>query len=76
MTPTVEEKKQYEVYSIFGLKKRSLCSFLTNKLFQDKEVVIELPEKHFFFSCTRPRVDSDFDILHLEQDWQNAFHAI
>ena len=49
MTPTVEEKKQYEVYSIFGLKKRSLCSFLTNKLFQDKEVVIELPEKHFFF---------------------------
>ena len=76
MTPTVEEKKQYEVYSIFGLKKRSLCSFLTNKLFQDKEVVIELPEKHFFFSCTRPRVDSDIDILHLEQDWQNAFHAI
>ena len=35
--------------TIFGLKKRSLCSFLTNELFQDKEVVIEFAEKHFFF---------------------------
>ena len=46
--------------TIFGLKKRSLCSFLTNELFQDKEVVIEFAEKHFFFSCTRPRVDSRY----------------
>ena len=57
-------------------KKPSLCSFLTNELFQDKEVVIEFARKAFFLSCTRPRVDSDIDILHVEQDWQNAFHAI
>ena len=54
------------VDSIFGLKKRSLCSFLTNELFQDKEVVIEFAEKHFFF-LVRSR-GWTLDILHLEQD--------
>ena len=60
--------------TIFGLKKRSLCSFLTNELFQDKKVVIELAEKHFFFHVRGQ--GWTLDIFHLKQDLQNAFHVI
>ena len=37
------------VDSIFGLKKRSLCSFLTNELFQDKKSGDWIGRKAFFF---------------------------